>query len=239
MPENCSETASSEEEQLKDDDPTSPEETLCRICYERQRSRDNPLISPCRCDGTVKYLHLNCLKQWVKSKITTRETENSVTYQWKTIDCDICKMELPLTLKTKTAVVNLIEHDRPHTPFIVLEAFPSERTAPKSLHVIMMTTGKQSIRLGRGHDSDVRINDISVSRCHAMITFTNGQFFLEDNNSKFGTLVRADDSLTLSLSETATVQVGRSLLECRVQRGSASLGTAAFRSIAVEEEQGQ
>lgn len=44
-------------------------------------------------------------------------------------------------------------------------------------------------KMGRGHESDLRINDISVSRIHAMIKFKEGKFLLEDNNSKFGTLV--------------------------------------------------
>ena len=43
--------------------------------------------------------------------------------------------------------------------------------------------------MGRGHDSDIRIADISVSKCHAVIKYDNGEFYLEDNNSKFGTLV--------------------------------------------------
>lgn len=43
--------------------------------------------------------------------------------------------------------------------------------------------------MGRGHESDLRINDISVSRVHALIKFKEGRFFLEDNLSKFGTLV--------------------------------------------------
>jgi pSer/pThr/pTyr-binding forkhead associated (FHA) protein len=52
---------------------------------------------------------------------------------------------------------------------------------------------KTNIRLGRGHDSDIRINDISVSRFHAVISFENNEFFLQDNTSKFGTLVEARD----------------------------------------------
>lgn len=33
---------------------------VCRICYEPTR-----LISPCRCDGTSKYVHLHCLQTWI------------------------------------------------------------------------------------------------------------------------------------------------------------------------------
>ena len=46
------------------------------------------------------------------------------------------------------------------------------------------------IKVGRGHDSQVRVTDISVSRFHALFRKTiQGDFILEDNNSKFGTLV--------------------------------------------------
>lgn len=46
------------------------------------------------------------------------------------------------------------------------------------------------IKVGRGHDAEVRITDISVSRLHAFIKRSvKGDFILEDNSSKFGTLV--------------------------------------------------
>jgi len=49
---------------------------------------------------------------------------------------------------------------------------------------------KEFIKVGRGHDSEVRITDISVSRCHALVKRSSkGDFIVEDNNSKFGTLV--------------------------------------------------
>lgn len=43
--------------------------------------------------------------------------------------------------------------------------------------------------MGRGHDADVRVTDISVSRCHAYLKKSQlGFFYICDNNSKFGTL---------------------------------------------------
>lgn len=47
---------------------------------------------------------------------------------------------------------------------------------------------KNNIKLGRGHDADIRIADISVSRCHATLKYEKGIFYIEDNNSKFGTV---------------------------------------------------
>lgn len=42
---------------------------------------------------------------------------------------------------------------------------------------------------GRGHESDLRIADVSISRLHAVIRYQDGAFCLQDHNSKFGTLV--------------------------------------------------
>ena len=35
----------------------------CRICFETNNS--NTLISPCLCDGSSKYIHKNCLYEWM------------------------------------------------------------------------------------------------------------------------------------------------------------------------------
>jgi len=43
--------------------------------------------------------------------------------------------------------------------------------------------------LGRGNDTDIRITDITVSRLHAKIRKEKDGFYLEDNESKFGSLV--------------------------------------------------
>jgi hypothetical protein len=42
--------------------------------------------------------------------------------------------------------------------------------------------------LGRGQDCDLKVSDITVSRNHCTINYKNGKFYLQDQNSKFGTL---------------------------------------------------
>jgi pSer/pThr/pTyr-binding forkhead associated (FHA) protein len=39
------------------------------------------------------------------------------------------------------------------------------------------------IRVGRGHEADIRVTDISVSRFHAKINknLSTGEYFVEDN----------------------------------------------------------
>ena len=45
------------------------------------------------------------------------------------------------------------------------------------------------LKFGRGHQCDLWISDISVSRIHAHLKFDDGKFILFDNDSKFGTMI--------------------------------------------------
>tara|TARA_Y100000389_G_scaffold71510_2_gene68202 strand:+ start:1525 stop:2439 length:915 start_codon:yes stop_codon:yes gene_type:complete len=40
----------------------------CKICLEGETNINNRLITPCDCDGTHKYIHVNCLIQWINSE---------------------------------------------------------------------------------------------------------------------------------------------------------------------------
>ena len=57
------------------------------------------------------------------------------------------------------------------------------------MHVIKLTG--ENITIGRGHENDVRINDISVNRSHVCLKYdtNSGRLLLRDLKSNFGTLV--------------------------------------------------
>ncbi|CEF68147.1 Zinc finger, RING-CH-type domain and Zinc finger, RING/FYVE/PHD-type domain-containing protein [Strongyloides ratti] len=38
----------------------------CRICHSLEATKKSPLIAPCRCSGTMKYIHLSCLAKWLE-----------------------------------------------------------------------------------------------------------------------------------------------------------------------------
>ena len=75
--------------------------------------------------------------------------------------------------------------------YIILESLNQlkDNNNLKSIHVINLDENK--ITLGRGHESDVRVNDISVSRSHASIIYDpiTRKICIRDLKSKFGTLV--------------------------------------------------
>jgi pSer/pThr/pTyr-binding forkhead associated (FHA) protein len=85
--------------------------------------------------------------------------------------------------------------------------------------------------MGRGHESDLRINDISVSRLHAMIKYKNGKFLLEDNVSKFGTLVLINKRTPLSPGYNKAVQIGRSVINFSVRAVGQSSSSGAMQAI--------
>ena len=61
---------------------------------------------------------------------------------------------------------------------------------------------KAVVKIGRGHDTDVRISDISVSRFHATLSIYNNQLYIEDHKSKFGTVVQMKRPVALDPSES-------------------------------------
>merc|ERR1712013_64752 len=58
---------------------------------------------------------------------------------------------------------------------------------------------------------------MGISRCHAMIRFQQGQFMLEDNHSKFDTLVAMKKPRLLKPGAGVSIQMGRTVLSLSAQ----------------------
>ena len=189
----------------------------CRICLSEVYVPDNPLISPCKCTGTMKYIHLSCLQMCLKSKINTRSSDFALSFSWKTMSCDLCKKPYPHKFCIAGNIVELVEIPKPTEKYIVLESLCKDKNSNKGIHILSFHS-KKLIRLGRGHDCELRVSDISVSRIHAQITMHDDSFYLEDHNSKFGTLIQVKRPVVLSQFDEYWVQSGRSLSKVHVNR---------------------
>ncbi len=84
----------------------------------------------------------------------------------------------------------------------------------KSIHIINFEN-QEKVTLGRGHESDVRINDISVSRVHAVLQYINGEICIKDLKSKFGSLVLVKKELQVK-NIKINLQIGRTYMEAFV-----------------------
>jgi len=67
----------------------------------------------------------------------------------------------------------------------------------KTYHVTSVGKKKQT-KIGRAYETDLRVPDISVSRLHAMLHYKNKKFYLEDLDSKFGTLILVQKPMRLN-----------------------------------------
>lgn len=73
----------------------------------------------------------------------------------------------------------------------------------------MIDNERKDFKIGWGHESDIRINDISVSRTHVLLWYIKDKGFeLEDKRSKFGTLVFLKDSIKIEQNKIFSIQVG-------------------------------
>lgn len=197
----------------------------CRICLLEGNTAEDPLVSPCDCKGSVAHVHLSCLRQWIMARLNWSDSKPG-SYYYRPQSCELCKALFPTYLYHQNRRVLLVDMPTPTPPFIVLECH--ERHQPRVgrvLHISSLAENK-ILKLGRGHESDVRIGDVSISRCHATIQFQEGRFVLEDMNSKFGTLVAMRESCAVETS-TVSVQVGRTVLKLSLKASGTDVQEAS------------
>lgn len=185
---------------------------ICRICLE-EGARDDVLLSPCACKGTIQYVHFRCLRNWVRNRVDFTEGGFHV---YKTQRCELCKKHFPKNVRTADGqLCSFVETPEMVPPFIVLEC-AGHHERGQALHVASLAQ-KRILKLGRGHLSDVRFDDMSLSRWHATIRISDGRFYLEDNKSKFGTLVAMKPLQLLDVESFVSVQVGQTVLSMTVR----------------------
>ena len=51
----------------------------CRICYDLDNTGN--MINPCKCTGTIKWVHEKCLEKWIN--VSKKETCNTCKYKYK------------------------------------------------------------------------------------------------------------------------------------------------------------
>ena len=94
---------------------------------------------------------------------------------------------------------------------------PLDKNTSRMTFTLTVSNAKKEFKLGRGHESEVRINDISVSRCHAIIKYQEDGFYIEDNISKFGTIILMKEKVPLLQDHTLAVQVGRTVVSFTIR----------------------
>lgn len=75
-------------------------EKMCRYCFEGED--DGELISPCKCSGGQKYVHLKCLRQWQRMVLVTQPTHPAFyDRDLRHHTCNVCKAEFTCAPPTR------------------------------------------------------------------------------------------------------------------------------------------
>ena len=193
---------------------------LCKVCYGEEEP-ENPLVQPCQCSGTLKYIHLNCLKQWLNTKscIKMESNERFMIFMVKKIESEICKAKFPDFVKHKERLYEVLDLSIDFASYCFLEILTFEKDGKRYIYIINLEKNTK-LKLGRGHEANLTLNDISVSRVHCILNIENKKIFLEDNNSKFGTLCLVQNPVIKLIEDLPLqIQIGRTFLDCRIKRG--------------------
>ena len=206
---------------------------VCRICYlEEENKRSNPLIKPCKCSGSMKYIHYECLLHWLKTKLIIDKkafVDNDFydIYRLDLLECELCKNHLLNYIRHNNKIYSLIDYQRLDFQMEKLLSKKEKSQIKRENNYIMfdeVLPGKDgflyrylvkfnednTLKIGRALDNQLILNDISVSRNHCLIRIDQGyNLILEDTNSKFGSLVLIQaEEIEILKGKTLTVQSG-------------------------------
>lgn len=202
--------------QIKQQQPDSKSSNsmTCRICLCEEEYPDHELIQPCQCAGSMKYIGLSCIKQWLHGKRHHKETQVVNSYIWKGLECELCKSPFKDLITGKNGnQINLLNFKiyEESMNYMVIESVTA--TTSKTIHVLNFDANP-TIKVGRAQVAEVRITDISVSRHHSTLRLiSDGSVTLSDNYSKFGTLLLLNKPLAIIPSHEGTyMQIGRTML---------------------------
>lgn len=188
--------------------PDTAEPVVCRICLGTEEEgtpdddgKPDKLICPCKCAGSMGLIHTSCLREWVNSKRLVYSGKKVISYFWKSLECELCQE--PFENRMKYGLFEIMRFDLPNDGqnYMVME---SVNSAPaKVIHVFNLQNCDKTnfvgdfkfadwneFRVGRSVETDMKIADISVSRVHSFIRVAGDRLIVQDNGSKFGTLIK-------------------------------------------------
>jgi hypothetical protein len=199
------------------------EHPVCYMCFDEEDSEENPMITPCKCSGDTKYVHVECLRKW-----HTAEADNQICFL-SSVDatCSVCKSTFKSDFKLRDGRQVKLFKSSLEPPYVSLLVATKHEMAQRlfntrfqlSFSTIMKPDGKNATRpllLGRSSGSDMVLDYRTVSARHAAIRFKNGEFIFTDAGSSNGSYLYLRRPLELSPSQPVQFRLGRSMISMKV-----------------------
>ncbi|KAF4707220.1 hypothetical protein FOZ63_021148, partial [Perkinsus olseni] len=99
----------------------------CRICLlEASGSdEDDPLIEACACRGSIRYVHLGCLRHWIQGRLFLGGNDGHTdphTYLFRQLTCELCRTSYPMNVVLPDgSTTQLVPMPETKAPYLVLE----------------------------------------------------------------------------------------------------------------------
>ena len=206
---------------------TKKVDKICRICYlEEEDEKENPIVQPCHCSGSCKYIHLKCLKQWIMNKSCLKIDHYDLCsiFLFTESECELCKAKLPDFVNHNGKLISLLDFSDEFENYLILESLTLDKENNKFLYIISLDKNRE-IKVGRGQVCDILLSDVSVSRIHCFLVINGKNVYIQDNDSKFGTLILIQ-SPTIKLVEGLPlhIQIARSFIKLLIKKESKFFG---------------
>jgi hypothetical protein len=202
---------------------SSEEKPVCYMCFDDEDTEENPLITPCKCRGDTRYVHVGCLRKW-----HTAEADNQICFL-SSVDatCSVCKSTFRSDFKLKDGRLVKLFKSSLEPPYVSLLVATKHEMAQRlfntrfqlSFSTIMKPDGRNATRpllLGRSSGSDMVLDYRTVSARHATIRFKNGEFIFTDAASSNGSYLYLRRPVELTPSQPVQFRLGRSMISMKV-----------------------
>mmetsp|Transcript_17228 Transcript_17228/g.47720 ORF Transcript_17228/g.47720 Transcript_17228/m.47720 type:complete len:371 (-) Transcript_17228:418-1530(-) len=196
---------------------------VCYMCFDEEDTETNPMITPCKCSGDTKFVHVECLRKW-----HTAEADNQICFL-SSVDatCSVCKSTFKSDFKLKDGRQVKLFKSSLEPPYVSLLVATKHEMAQRlfntrfqlSFSTLMRQDGRNASRpllLGRSSGSDMVLDYRTVSARHAAIRFKNGEFIFTDAGSSNGSYLYLRRPLELSPSQSVQFRLGRSMISMKV-----------------------
>ncbi len=202
---------------------STADQPVCYMCFDDEDTNDNPLITPCKCRGDTRFVHVNCLRKW-----HTAEADNKICFL-SSVDatCSVCKTTFKSDFKLKDGRLVKLFKSTLEPPYVSLLVATKHEMAQRlfntrfqlSFSTIMKPDGRNATRpliLGRSSGSDMVLDYRTVSARHATIRCKNGEFIFTDAASSNGSYLYLRRPVELTPSQSVQFRLGRSMISMKV-----------------------
>lgn len=213
----------SAEANIRTERVNSTDQPICYMCFDEADTDDNPLITPCKCLGDTRYVHVDCLRKW-----HTAEADNQICFL-SSVDatCSVCKSTFKSDFKLRNGKTVKLFKSSLEPPYISLLVATKHEMAQRlfntrfqlSFSTLLKPDRKNSTRallLGRSSGSDMVLDYRTVSARHASLRFKNNEFVFCDAGSSNGSYLYLRRPVELTSSQSVQFRLGRSMISMKV-----------------------